>query len=806
MRPAFTLPGAPKLDRHGDPLPAGAVARFGTLRLRHGASVLAMAFTYDAKLLCTISATDDSVRMWDVVTGKEVSRLNTPVQLIGLARDGSALIVDGARVKVWLPATNTVRELPEKTLPEGSNPSALAVNPDGRSFALATNGKVLLIDVLTGKTIRELNLPAVPQPINPPGAIVPPVSPVRLLYSPDGRWLLGNGQKTGVWLWDLRTGKRIRTYHTEAECLEYTFSPDVTRIAITGERVDLYSLDSEEPVDGFNGPGDSEYFAPRFADDGKTLFVVDQDIGVLSLDAATGEAKEGLESPDTELHRPFVLAPGAARAAAIDPAGGIRIWDTKTGKEPELARLSPLSNPGFADGGRSVTVIDETNRIRTFDLATGAPGRVIELPLMENSLPATWDPVFRRAAAVVPAKEQVEVQIMAADTKQVVSKYSVMQSGGIPVIAFAAANRDRLAVFGQTGVTVLNPTTGKTVRSFAPLGSENGLRGTISPDGRLVAVAGQPLTVWEVATGKKRLTVDAVPNADRVAFAPDSRQLAVWDQGGNVVVVDVRSGAATRRLPVADVSDGASALAFSSDGKRVAVGSSFGRVTVWDVSTGEALAPFAGHEGTVTGLVFTADGKKLISTAMDGTALVWTVPDQPLPTGPIESAVTGFDEAFGLLGAADAAQAQRGLDYLYRNPVEAVKQAGARVSVPAPVPAAKLARYVADLESDEFSTREAAVNALAEIGGEAGPLLKQAAETSPSAEVRKLAAELLARIDAPAVRSGDLQVLRAVEVMEHLGTSQAREQLEKWAAGPAGRRTTVEAAAALVRLKPVGGK
>jgi hypothetical protein len=194
LRPAFTLPGAPKLDRHGDPLPAGAVARFGTVRLRHGANVQAMAFTHDAKLLCTVSSSDESVRLWDTTTGKEVSRLNTGANFVALAKDGSVLIVDDARIKVWLPATNTVRDLPEKTLPDGATPTALAVNPDGRSFALAINGKVVLIDAQTGKTLKELNLPGnppnnpnpgalAPAPPNPPNGNVPPTPPpVKHLY------------------------------------------------------------------------------------------------------------------------------------------------------------------------------------------------------------------------------------------------------------------------------------------------------------------------------------------------------------------------------------------------------------------------------------------------------------------------------------------------------------------------------------------------------------------------------------------------------------------------------------------------
>ena len=103
-----------------------------------------------------------------------------------------------------------------------------------------------------------------------------------------------------MWLWDLRTGKRVRTYRTDADFPEYAFSPDITKVAITGERLHLYPLDSEEQVDGFQPPENAAYFAPRFAGDGKTLFVVQQDGGVLPLDAATGEAKEEFDAPGNE--------------------------------------------------------------------------------------------------------------------------------------------------------------------------------------------------------------------------------------------------------------------------------------------------------------------------------------------------------------------------------------------------------------------------------------------------------------------------------------------------------------------------
>ncbi len=810
IRPVITQVGPPKLDRHGDPIPAGAVARYGTVRLRHGADVQAMAFSFDAKLLCTVSATEDSVKLWDTTTGKEVARLGTTATLIGLTNTGSVVLVDDGKCKVWIPATNITRDLPEKTLPEGANPTALAVNPDGKSFAVATNGKVLVIDLQTGKTLGELNLPVVPNNNNgggrapggrQPNPDNPAFLPTKLLYSPDGKWLAGSGQRTGVWLWEMRTGKRVRTYRTALDTPEYAFSPDVTKIAITGEQLHLYQLDAEEAVDGFKGPENVALFAPRFSTDGKTLYALEQDGTLLPFDAATGEEKDATDAPVMNLRPPLALAPGATMAAAIDQSGGIRIWDPKTGKGPDVSRLPGLSDAGFAADGKTVTALDLTNKLHTFDPATGAAGKVFDLDLLEDGLPTTWDGRSRRVAAIVSSGDDLEVHFIDADTKKLISKHSTPANGGLPLVSFAHANRDRAALFCQVAVLVVNPTTGKAVRTIATNEQDGQLRGAISPDGRVVAGAGgRAVTVWEVATGKKRFGFE-VPNAMLVVFSPDARFLAACENGGTTTVLDMRTGALVRKIQNGDAGDDVTAVAFSPDGKRLATGLSTGHVTVWDVTTGDTIAPFAGHDGLVTSVAFASDGKRLVSTSNDGTALVWNVPEKPQQAGPVEVAVTGFDEAFKLLGATDGVQAQRGLDYLYRRPADAVKQIGDRVTVPTATPAATLAKYVADLESEDFATREAATTALDKIGGEAAPALHAAAVKSTSAEVRKVANELLGKLEAPAAKPDDLKVLRVVEVLERLDTAESRALLEKWAGGPAGHRATAEAAAALDRLR-----
>lgn len=821
IRPVLTHSGPPKLDRHGDPLPAGAVARYGTVRLRHGSDLRSLTFSFDGKLLLTASDSHDSVKLWDTATGKQVASLDTTAHLVALAHAGFVVLIDDAKCKVWLPNTGAVRTLPDKTLPEGASPTALAVNPDGKSCAVAAGTKVLIIDLQTGKTLRELNLPAAPNNNNngrgarapgggPPDQDedAPSARPARLLYSPDGKWLAGNGTRTGVWLWDLRTGKRVRTYRSEIELPDYTFSPDVTRLAVTGAKLHLYALDSEEPVEGFKGPENVPLFALRFGADGKTLNAMLPDGIVQPLDAETGEEKEAFDPPSPDLRAPVALAPGAALAAAVDSTGGITIWDPKTGKGPEVNRLPALFDAAF--GPKGVTVLDEKNKVHTFDPATGAAGPVFDLELPDEGLPSTWDARSRRVAQVVISGEEVEVHFVEADTKKVLSKVTLPPNSGLPQVSFAAANPDRAAVFHQHGVLVVNPATGKTVRSVHldvnPEGNGGLVRGALSPDGRLVVLPAQGLTVWEVATGKKRFALHAGRHTDQSAFSADGRFLAAGGEGEAIHIYDLRTGGSVRKIQSAETGEPVSSLALSADGKRLAVGFVTGHVAVWDVGTGDVLAPFAGHDGLVSAVSFSADGKRLVSCSTDGTAVVWEVPEKPQKAGPAEAAVTGFDEAFRLLGATDAAHAQRGMDYLYRRPAESAKQVADRVAAPAPTPEAKLAQYVADLGSEDFPTREAAVAALEKVTGEAAPLLRTAAAKSTDAEVRKLANELLGKLEAPATRPDDLRALRVVEVLEGLRTPEARAVLEKWAAGPRGHRLTTEAAAAVARLKAADGK
>src|SRR5262245_9995243 len=68
--------GQPGVDRHGDPLPPGATARLGTVRLRHAGEVRGVVFAPDGKAVASVGEGPAAVRIWDVSTGRELRRLS----------------------------------------------------------------------------------------------------------------------------------------------------------------------------------------------------------------------------------------------------------------------------------------------------------------------------------------------------------------------------------------------------------------------------------------------------------------------------------------------------------------------------------------------------------------------------------------------------------------------------------------------------------------------------------------------------------------------------------------------------------
>jgi hypothetical protein len=109
------------------------------------------------------------------------------------------------------------------------------------------------------------------------------------------------------------------------------------------------------------------------------------------------------------------------------------------------------------------------------------------------------------------------------------------------------------------------------------------------------------------------------------------------------------------------------------------------------------------------------------------------------------------------------------------------------------VEVARLAQLVADLDSNAFTVRQRATRELQRLGELAEPALRQALEKQPALEVRQRVERLLDRLDTGPLPPEQLRALRAIEVLERIGTAEAQHLLEMLASGAVGARTTEEA-------------
>ncbi|HMC63738.1 MAG TPA: hypothetical protein VKI65_02255, partial [Gemmataceae bacterium] len=89
----------PRLDRYGDPLPEGAIARLGTVRFRHAGWIEHLAFSPDGTLLA--GAGSDGIRLWESISGRPVRVLGGRADAVTFLDGGKRVAAGGDAVVAW---------------------------------------------------------------------------------------------------------------------------------------------------------------------------------------------------------------------------------------------------------------------------------------------------------------------------------------------------------------------------------------------------------------------------------------------------------------------------------------------------------------------------------------------------------------------------------------------------------------------------------------------------------------------------------------------------------------------------------
>lgn len=697
-------PASTHLDRLGDPLPEGAIARIGTSRLKPGGGEVATLLpTPDGKFLVSNNYFGEpDVCVWELPSGRLKYRRpgNGDVSHVGCSRDGKLLatfhnndiwiwdLASGKRLKHWTAHTGPV-------VP-GSAPPIIAVafSPDGKLLASSgTDQKIRLWDTSGWQCVRSLPTG------RPPGEFQD-----ILLFSPDGKklasaaWLYNR-----VSIWDAESGRQLYALNGDRGGIwSATFSPDGRQLLTGGAHgvIPVWDMHTGKRAESIKVAGNGVYtiaFAP-----GRKLLAGavwrQGDVSIVLLDAKSGRELRRISGLTRDV-RSLAFSPDGKTLFSGDNGGVIQLWDVDRATETTPTRgdrtvtalaLSPSgdvlysSSPRSGDAMTSQVVLSDTRTGREIarlqgssPLALSADGRTLACAA-EGTTVLLWDALKRTRSKSLPGRRLTKGAWSDART------LSFSASGRL----LAVGQQEQLAGRMQGAVQIWDVDEAKVLDRF--LWSESwDASAVLSPDGALVVASGAvnppTIRVWDVPTGKdlsaltSRITEgireEKVHQRDdgqdwpgggvRASFSPNGRLLAVTapDRFG-VTLWEVSSG--SRRLQLKGHTEPPTCAVFSTDGRIIASSGWDHTLRFWDVLTGEELQRrYTGHRGSVNAMAFSADDRLLATGADDATCLVWQAPQRTArATVRLEQATC--ERLWANLGDADASRAQQAIGELVR--------------------------------------------------------------------------------------------------------------------------------------------
>jgi WD40 repeat protein len=705
-------------DLYGDALPAGAVARLGTVRFRHDAPIVFTAFLPDGKGVLSVSE-DGAICAWEFPSGKPIGRFEAlanspPATVTGatLSPDGkhlTAFCSDGfMRICDWAQA----KELGKVAHRAGATSSTRSSSPFASSAVSRTRPR-------------------------PPGAsgLFSTYLPEGK-YSPDNKTLMLLGSPRVLQFVDLPGGKEIGPGLGHIEPVtSVAFAPDGKILT-----KDTNATHTWDTATG-NDLGALTVKLPSAAARATVVISPDGRVGAL---AASGVRVAGPGSPETA-------------------AGDIVLFDAASGKELGEIKLSPEMPSArqmfFSPDGKQLALnagADENQRqrIALYDV----PGR--KLVRMLDVGPAGS---AAKAAAGFAVEERLSSRTM----------QMLLFSPDGKALAFQAGL--------QAPIAVVDTVTGKQISSLTASESGPLLPSAFSPDGRCLAVqtSDGTLSFYELATGRPRHTYPSRLHAPTVA-AP--------------AVVDERLAELLARTRVSSI-----AIAISPDGRLLAWAGAGGPV-LFDVLTGKELMVFKGHTRPINAVAFAPDGKTLASASDDTTALIWDVTKIARPAIPTIVPNSGdLESSWQALADDDAGKAFAALGALAAAPKDTVAWIKDRVKPAAPLDMKRVLDLIHQLDDDQLSARDKAASELLDLGEPLLPVLDKALAENPTPESRLRLQELRGKLLGTVLQGERLRAFRAVEVLELIGTPDARQVLQTLADGAPGALLTTSAQAALKR-------
>jgi WD40 repeat protein len=542
--------------------------------------IRALAITPDGRL--ALSGQDNTMKLWDIVTGRLVKTFNGPSP-------------------IW----------------------SVALSSDGkRAVSRDQNRTVVVWDVGSGQEIRRCGRPT-GQTTRPEDFWGGP----KLALSADGKQALVEDRDRGALLWDLeRCDARPLTSYSPWWTSAVAMLKDASRAVVTRG----YWWSTWGPLTASPSRTSHVVMWMRSAvlsSDGASFIVGGAD-GELSIyDAVSGRQKSKLLAHEGPV---FGLAAGKQLALSGGQDGIVAVWNLQSSSR--VLRLHGHRGPVYA------VAMTEDERLAVSGGADGVVRVWRTIPdwnvgvLLEHRAgvaSVALSPDGR--LALINEGRAARAVLVDIGTGKVLR---TLGGGAVGAVAFSPDGRVAAWFADHEGfhLSRLDDTRDALV---IPLDRDRMEALQFSSDGRTLVAVGRDNTIgsWSVETGQEIHRFPAGgTRIQALALSPDGEVLATGDEDGYIALWRARDGHQIRNWRAANTSShfggrdgGFQSVAFSMDSKRVLSGSMDASLALWSVDDGRLVRSFTGQPEVIYSTALSADGQRAFSLGADHMLKVWDV-------------------------------------------------------------------------------------------------------------------------------------------------------------------------------------
>ncbi len=777
-----------------DPLPFGAIKRFGTVRFRTGDNILSLTYSPDGKHLACGGQNDvvrllDSdgrlvrtfketwvwalafspdgkylatggafkvVRLWDLETGKEVNPGKMAghkgaVKTLVFAQEGGMIISagDDGTIRSWNTADGSLIETREG---HGAGVNALTLLPDDRT----------LVSAGIDRTIRFWG----EKPI-----VLQAPSSIECLVCLNDKTVISGGDDGFIRVWDKDEARETRSWKAHID--------GVTHLSLSADRKTL--------VSGGDG-NEMHVWDPA---KGKKLRSMPRSLGDSAALAMSVDGKTVATGGFNNTINRHVVATGKTTDASTNGMG------------------AATSLVGSTDGSLLAAAFS-TNQVHLLDFATGNLKHRLVCGPEDAELLLAISPDGQTLATV----SLPNIILWSTANGKEKRRITLTERDEVRCVSFSPDGKELAVGFNQGGLRLWNAITGAAItqKAFKQKAFPNGVWSiAYSAGGKTLAVGMKDaIVLLDTKTFEPVLEYGKVNDTvSCLAFAPDGRHLAAGMFAGTIRLFDLKDPGDLPDFEPRNLEGGhqgvVTSIGWSANGRCLVTGGVDRTVRLWEFVNGQMIAKWDGHQGEVSAAAFHPLGRRVTSASCDTTLLVW---DTTLGTSldPKGLDPANLDQLWDDLASENNALGNKALWTAVASARDSVAYLSKKVFVADPK---KIEQCIKDLDSKKFKERQLAESTLAGYGRWVEGTLRSALKDRPPEEARQRIVLLLERLEGKnadgknsvTFQQERLRMRRIIEILEQAATPAAHDLLQMLASGAAEVELRDMAQAALQRKK-----